>query len=111
MNVLDPQPETPGNFARRLRTGGQTVDSMAIRVRIVLLELYRRPEPIVIKGSYRQPGVRGPERKGSALALLAEAHTDIWLEREDLGTSLLLCSALSQLMYPISLSSKILERG
>ena len=30
-------------------------------------------------------------REGSALALIAGAHTDIWLEREDLGTSLLLC--------------------
>jgi len=26
-----------------------------------------------------------------ALALLAGAQTDIWLEREDLGTSLLMC--------------------
>ncbi len=30
-------------------------------------------------------------RESHALALLAEAHTDIWQEREDLGTSLLLC--------------------
>jgi hypothetical protein len=32
---------------------------------------------------------RGRESPG--LALLAVAHTDIWLEREDLGMSLLLC--------------------
>jgi hypothetical protein len=30
-------------------------------------------------------GIEGP-----SLPLLAGAHTDIWLEREDLGTSLLL---------------------
>ncbi len=30
-------------------------------------------------------------REGPGLALLAGAHIDIWLEREDLGTSLFLC--------------------
>ncbi len=32
-------------------------------------------------------------REGPGLALLASAHTDIWLGREDLGTSPLLCPA------------------
>jgi hypothetical protein len=40
-----------------------------------------------------QREVRQREEEGSCpgLALLAGAHTDIWLEREDLGTSMLLC--------------------
>jgi hypothetical protein len=44
---------------------------------------------ITMTQSERRKTERG--RGSPGLALLAGAHTDIWLEREDLGMSLLLC--------------------
>jgi hypothetical protein len=37
------------------------------------------------------PPVRQRKAERVGLALLTEAHTDVWFEREDLGSTLLLC--------------------